>query len=67
MLASEVATRYVHEAVSPSETANPFLSASSNAVTFYANTGNANGPEEVVMQVATSGTTERSRSTCTTR
>jgi prepilin-type N-terminal cleavage/methylation domain-containing protein len=59
VLASEVATRYVHEAVtpSPSSTATPFLTANANNTTFYANTGNANGPQEVVMQVATTGST----------
>ncbi len=53
VLASEVVTRYVHEAVDPAPTATsyPFLSASGNAVTFYANTAQANGPEEVVVSV----------------
>ena len=57
VLASEVATRYVHEAVAPSSTANPFLTANANSTTFYANTGNVNGPQEVVMQEATAGST----------
>jgi type II secretory pathway pseudopilin PulG len=55
VLASEVVTRYVHEAVAPSSSTTPFLSASANAATFYANTGNANGPQKAVMQVATAG------------
>jgi type II secretory pathway pseudopilin PulG len=55
VLASEVATRYVHEAVANSPTGNPVLTANANSTTFYANTGNANGPQEIVMQVATSG------------
>ncbi|HVA03463.1 MAG TPA: type II secretion system protein [Acidimicrobiales bacterium] len=55
VLASEVATRYVHEAVSPSSSTNPFSSANANNVTFYANTGKSTGPEKVVMQVATAG------------
>jgi type II secretory pathway pseudopilin PulG len=55
VLASEVVTRYVHEAVSPSSSTNPFLTANANNVTFYANTGKATGPEKVVMQVATTG------------
>jgi type II secretory pathway pseudopilin PulG len=56
VLASEVATRYIHEAVAPSAAANPVLSANANSTTFYANTGNAKGPQQVVMQVVTSGT-----------
>ncbi len=53
VLASEVATRYVHEAVANSPTTNPVQTANANALTFYSNTGNANGPQQVVMQVAT--------------
>jgi len=56
VLASEVATRYVHEAVANSTTGNPVATANANNVIFYANTGNATGPEQVVMQVATAGT-----------
>ena len=61
VLASEVVTRYIHEAVdpSPSNGTAPFLSASANAVTFYANTGNANGPDKVVVQVSTDGSGNR--------
>ncbi|HEY5023917.1 MAG TPA: prepilin-type N-terminal cleavage/methylation domain-containing protein [Acidimicrobiales bacterium] len=55
VLASEVVTRYAHEAVSPSSTTNPFLTANANSTTFYANTGKATGPEKVVMQVTTVG------------
>lgn len=55
VLASEVSTRYIHEAVSPSSTANPIQSANANSTTFYANTGDANGPEQVVTQVTTTG------------
>ncbi len=55
VLASEVVTRYVHEAVAPSSSTNPFLTANANNVTFYANTGKATGPEKVVMQVVTAG------------
>jgi hypothetical protein len=51
VLASEVVTRYVHEAVAPAPNATPFSTAGANATTFYANTGNANGPEKVVAQV----------------
>jgi type II secretory pathway pseudopilin PulG len=62
VLASEVATRYIHEAVATTTVAgangvNPVQTANANNTTFYANTGNANGPEQVVMQVATAGTT----------
>ena len=56
VLASEVATRYIHEATAPSATANPVLSANANTTTFYTNTGKTNGPQEVIMQVATAGT-----------
>ena len=56
VLASEVATRYIHEAVAPSPTDNPVQIANANSATFYANTGDNAGPEQVVMQVATSGT-----------
>ena len=54
VLASETVTRFVHEAVdnSPGGLASPFVSASSNAVTFTANTGIAGAPEEVVVQVS---------------
>lgn len=54
VLASEVVTRYIHEAVDPSPTSStyPFLSASSNGVTFYADTGLSTGPEEVIVTVA---------------
>jgi hypothetical protein len=54
VLASETVTRFVHEAVdaSPNAPATPFVSASANAVTFTSNTGQANGPEEVVVQVS---------------
>ncbi|MGA2522253.1 MAG: prepilin-type N-terminal cleavage/methylation domain-containing protein [Acidimicrobiales bacterium] len=54
VLASEVATRFIHEAVDPSPTSTtfPFLSASANAATFYTNDGNANGPEKVVVSVS---------------
>ncbi len=55
VLASEVVTRYVHEAVSPSSTTNPVLTANANSATFYANTGKATGPEKAVMQVTTVG------------
>jgi hypothetical protein len=51
VLASEVVTRYVHEAVAPAPASTPFATASANAVTFYTNTGNANGPMEAVAQV----------------
>lgn len=56
VLASEVVTRYVHEAVAPSPSGTPFAAAGANATTFYANTGNANGPQKVVVQVNTVGT-----------
>ncbi|HUI02420.1 MAG TPA: hypothetical protein VLZ77_02680 [Acidimicrobiales bacterium] len=61
VLASEVVTRYIHEAVDPSPAAgtSPFASASANAVTFYANTGNANGPDKVVVQVSTDASGNR--------
>lgn len=54
VLASETVTRFVHEGVdnSPGGLASPFVSASSNAVTFTANTGIAGVPEEVVVQVS---------------
>ncbi len=57
VLASEVATRYIHEAVtpSPSSTSNPILTANANSTTFYANTGDPNGPQEIVTQVTTTG------------
>ena len=60
VLASEVATRFIHEAVdaSPQVPATPFVSASANAVTFYANTNNVNGPEKIVVTV-TSGASGR--------
>ncbi len=53
VLASETVTRFVHEAVddSPGGLASPFTSASSNAVTFTANTGIAGAPEEVLVKV----------------
>jgi len=59
VLASEVATRYIHEAVDPTPTAalNAFASASANAVTFYADTGYVNGPEKVVVSVTSAGST----------
>ncbi len=58
VLASEVVTRYIHEAVDPSPVApvSPFASASANATTFYANTGNPKGPQKIVVQVQTSPT-----------
>jgi hypothetical protein len=61
VLASEVVTRYVHEAVDPSPTAGsyPFLSAASNSATFYANTGLANGPAKVVVAVTTDASGNR--------
>ncbi len=57
VLASEVATRFIHEAVDPTPTStlNAFNSANGNGVIFYANTGNANGPEKIVVSVSTSG------------
>jgi len=55
-LASEVVTRYVHEAVANAPGGSPFVSATADTATFYANTGNANGPEKVVAQVTTAGT-----------
>jgi hypothetical protein len=60
VLASEVATRFIHEAVDPAPgaPATPFASASANAVTFYANNGNAAGPEKIVVTV-TSGASGR--------
>jgi len=53
VLASETVTRYVHEGVdnAPGGLASPFVSASSNAVTFTANTGITGAPEEVVVHV----------------
>jgi Tfp pilus assembly protein PilE len=56
VLTSEVATRYIHEAVAPGPAVNPFASAGANAATFYANTGNANGPDKVVIQVTSTAT-----------
>lgn len=57
VLASEVVTRYIHEAVdpAPSSSTYPFVSASANSVTFFANTGLSTGPEEVIVSVS-SGT-----------
>ncbi|HLI73178.1 MAG TPA: hypothetical protein VKU86_04810 [Acidimicrobiales bacterium] len=55
VLASEVISRYVHEAIAPSPGGAPFASATGNAATFYANTGSATGPQEVVAQVVTVG------------
>jgi prepilin-type N-terminal cleavage/methylation domain-containing protein len=64
VLASESITQYLHEAVAPCPTGSTkcsttaFSSASSptaTSLTFYANTGNANGPVEVV--ITTTGTT----------
>ena len=55
VLASETVTRFIHEAVDaspPPSSSTPFISASANAVTFTTNTGQANGPEEAVVQVA---------------
>jgi hypothetical protein len=64
VLASESLTQYLHEAVAPCPTGSTkcsttaFSSTSSptaTSLTFYANTGNANGPVEVV--ITTTGTT----------
>ena len=53
VIASETITRFVHEGVDAwaATPASPFVSASANAVTFTSNTGNALGPQEVVIQV----------------
>ena len=61
VLASEVVTRYIHEAVDPSPSGStyPFLIASANGATFYANTGNANGPDKVVVSVGTDASGNR--------
>ena len=53
VLASEVVTRYVHEAVANAAGGSPFVSATANAAVFYANLGNANGPVRVNAQVVT--------------
>ena len=55
VLSSEVVTRYVHEAVANASGGSPFVSANSNAVVFYADLGNANGPVQVNAQVVTVG------------
>jgi hypothetical protein len=57
VLASEVVTRYIHEAVAPGPSVSPFASAAANGTTFYANTGNVNGPDKVVIQVTATPTT----------
>ena len=64
VLASESLTQYLHEAVAPCPTGSTKCSTTAfssstaptaNSVTFYADTGNANGPAEVV--ITTTGTT----------
>jgi prepilin-type N-terminal cleavage/methylation domain-containing protein len=61
VLASETVTRFVHEAVdaSPNPPATPFVSASSNAVTFTTNVGKTSGPEEAVVKVTGAGTARK--------
>ncbi|HXX91751.1 MAG TPA: hypothetical protein VEI83_16150 [Acidimicrobiales bacterium] len=54
-LASEVVTRYFHEAVANAPGGSPFVAASANSATFYTNMGNSNGPEQITAQVTTSG------------
>jgi prepilin-type N-terminal cleavage/methylation domain-containing protein len=64
VLASETLTQYLHEAVAPCPTSSTKCSTtafssssapSATSLTFYANTGNSNGPVQVV--ITTSGTT----------
>jgi len=55
VLASEVVTRYLHEAVANAPGGSPFVSANSNGAVFYANLGDPNGPVRVSAQVATTG------------
>jgi hypothetical protein len=55
-LASEVVTRYVHEAVANAPGGSPFVSATADTATFYTNAGNANGPVRATVQVTTAGT-----------
>jgi len=59
-LASEVVTRYVHEAVANASGGTPFISATADTATFYSDTGNANGPEKLVAQVVTAANGNRS-------
>ncbi len=63
VLASEVLTQYLHEAVAPcppTSTASgcsttPYSSPAPGSLTFYADTNNANGPAKIV--ITTTGTT----------
>jgi len=55
-LASEVVTRYVHEAVANAPGGSPFVSATADTATFYTNAGNVNGPVRATVQVTTAGT-----------
>ncbi len=53
LLTSEVMTRYIREMVEPAAAVSgvptpPFASATSCAATFYADVGNANGPDKVI-------------------
>jgi hypothetical protein len=56
LLTSEIMTRYIREVVEPAPQsglgvpAPPFATATGCSVTFYADTGNANGPQMVVAQ-----------------
>jgi prepilin-type N-terminal cleavage/methylation domain-containing protein len=61
LLASEVLTQYLHEAITPcpptSSTCTiqaPYASPTSSSLTFYASTGNSNGPAEIVISVSAS-------------
>jgi prepilin-type N-terminal cleavage/methylation domain-containing protein len=62
LLASESLSQYLHEAIPPCPTGSstcttttPFLSPTASSLTFYAYTGNSNGPAQIV--ISTSGTT----------
>lgn len=56
LLTSEIMTRYIREVVEPAPQSGlgvptpPFAAASGCSATFYADTGNANGPQMVVAQ-----------------
>jgi prepilin-type N-terminal cleavage/methylation domain-containing protein len=58
LLTSEVMTRYIREMVEPAPASGagvpvpPFTSATGCSATFYADTGNANGPQLVVAQAS---------------
>jgi prepilin-type N-terminal cleavage/methylation domain-containing protein len=64
-LASEVVTRYVHEAVANVSGGTPFPSATADTATFYTDTGNANGPVRAVAQVVTNGSVRSFKITLT--